>query len=173
VCRHHYCFASVSGVRSSPCFAGPYPNTTDAPPKDGTEVPKQHSKCIRAASAATASGSLETALSKLTRRSTVASSSSSLRRVTSDRVLTFRANVRVGDYTARWFRAGGTRTVRSMRPKSSPDFCNWILQHRRSQQQGCGEPLRAFNFTLEIGNTPNPLLTDSAPTMQKLSKMHP
>jgi hypothetical protein len=79
-----------------------------------------------------------------------------------------RVKVRDDDNTAKWFRAGGTRTVRSMRPKSSSDFCNWVLQHRRSQQQGCGEPLRAFDFTIEICITPNPLFTGSAPTMQDL-----
>src|ERR1035437_4623224 len=80
-----------SGIRGKifSCFAGPCHNTIEAPPKDGTEVPKQHSKSIRAASAATASGFLETVLSKLTRRSTVAPSSSSLHRVTSDRSQTF------------------------------------------------------------------------------------
>ena len=63
---------SRSGNRSKifSCHAGSCPNTIPAPATDGTKVPKQHSKSIRAASAATASGSLETALSKVTRPST-------------------------------------------------------------------------------------------------------
>src|SRR5215813_9870122 len=64
------CFGSLIGVGSSPCFAGPRLGTTVLPPKIGTQVPRQHSKSISAASAATASGSLETALSKVTRPST-------------------------------------------------------------------------------------------------------
>jgi hypothetical protein len=53
-CTQRYCFAAVLRVTSSPCFAGPYPNTIEAPQRDGTEAPKQHSKSIRAASAASA-----------------------------------------------------------------------------------------------------------------------
>src|SRR4051812_5379595 len=57
--------------------------------KYGTEVPKHHSKSIPAASAANASGSLQTALSKVTRRSAAIQTRGVSRRVTSDRVLTF------------------------------------------------------------------------------------
>jgi hypothetical protein len=55
------------------------------------QVPKRHSKCIRRgdASAANASGSLQTALSKVTRQPNFPPISGFLRRVTSDRVLTF------------------------------------------------------------------------------------
>jgi hypothetical protein len=77
------------GVRSCPCFADPYSATIAAPPKVGTKVPKHHSKYIPAASAATASGYLETVLSKLTRRSKQNVMPRVLRRVSSDRSLTF------------------------------------------------------------------------------------
>ena len=62
--------------------------TTVLPTKIGTEVPKQHSKSISAASAATASGSLETAIES---NAAISRSShpKSVHRVTSDRVLTF------------------------------------------------------------------------------------
>src|ERR1039458_1758285 len=55
------------------------------------QVPKHHSKYIPvpAASAANASGSLQTALSKVTRRSKFPQTSGLLRRVTFDRGLTF------------------------------------------------------------------------------------
>jgi len=69
--RQCYCFAEGMGVGSSPCFADPYSSTIATPLQAGTKEPKHHSKSIPAASAATASGYLETSRSKLTRRSAI------------------------------------------------------------------------------------------------------
>ena len=79
--------------------------------RDGTKVPKHHSKYIRAASAATASGSLETALSKVTRRSAFVRIPGVSTRVTSDRDLTFF----VHNYRARTPNAGSTLHLRYRR----------------------------------------------------------
>jgi hypothetical protein len=69
-----------------------HPRYRPSPPAalPALQVPKRHSKCIRRAdaSAANASGSLQTALSKVTRQPNFPPISGSLRRVTSDRVLT-------------------------------------------------------------------------------------
>ncbi len=76
------------------------------------------------ASAASASGSLETALSKVTRRSATAHARSLSRRITSDRVLTFVGNSRLAPVKRRslpgWprYRVGGwIRGIASRRPR--------------------------------------------------------
>ncbi len=80
-------------------------------------VPKPCSKSIRpaAASAANASGSLQTALSKVTRRSAAIQTRGVSRRVTSDRELTFLdqvlAEVRGGDYAPKWTGTGVGRPL--------------------------------------------------------------
>jgi hypothetical protein len=68
-------------------------------PEDIPRVPKPGSKAISvgAASAANASGSLQTALSKVTRRIRFVRARSLSRRVTSDRVLTFTWTVSLGE----------------------------------------------------------------------------
>ena len=106
-CLHFRRLWSWAGVRRTifSCCASPHQGHAGSQEERGTEVPKHHSIHIPAASAATASGSLETALSKTPHFATSRASASGV----SDRVLTF------------FVQNPGTRRPISEWPTSTPE----------------------------------------------------